>query len=147
MLQRRMRNALFLTLVVMLPLAGPNSAYALQEVTGAMAYAGDATYDQTVGHSRITFSTGEDMNFAMFLNADGLGWSSVTIGVHIFDQSGKLRHSGSTAFSGSINEFIWRMVVTVNAGTLPAGSYRWLMAVIGNNGTTFVSSYQPLVIQ
>lgn len=147
MLQRRIRSAMLLALVVMLPLAGPNPALARQEVTGAVAFAGPADFAGTMANSRTTFATSETITFGIFLHTDDLSWSSATIAVYIFDQLGKLRHGGSEVGTGPFNSGIWRLATAVNPGALPAGSYRWLMAVTGNDGTTFVSTFQPLVIQ
>lgn len=147
MLRRWMRSALPLALVVMLPLAGPNPALAGQEVVTTAAYTGNPSFADTLVNSKTTFSSDESIAFAMFLDTDGLPWSSVTIQAYIFDQLGKLRHIETTSFSSQISGELWRFGVTVSSGILPAGQYRWLVAVIGNDGTTFASTLQPLVIQ
>lgn len=147
MLQRWTRTALFLALVMMLPLLGPNPALAGQEVFGTAAYTGNPTFADTMASSKTTFSSDEGFTLAMFLSTDGLPWSSVTIQAYIFNQLGKLQRVETTSFSGTFSGGLWRLGVTVAAGTLPAGQYRWLVAVIGNDGTTFASTLQPLVIQ
>ncbi|CBE70150.1 MAG: hypothetical protein F9K13_01210 [Candidatus Methylomirabilis oxygeniifera] len=147
MLQQWVRLALLLALVVMLPLLDPNPALAGQEITAAVAYAGSPSFADTMANSRTTFASSDGISFAAFIDTDGLSWSSVTIQAYIFDQLGKLRHVETTSFSNSFSGGLWRLGVTVGAGILPTGQYRWLVAVIGNDGTTFASTLQPLVIQ
>lgn len=147
MLSRGMRGVLFLALIAtILCVVGPTPALARQEVTSAVAYTGTPSFADTMASSQTTFASSDGINFAMFLYTDGLPWSSVTIQAYIFNQLGKLQRVETNSFSGSFGG-IWRLVVSVSPGTLPAGQYRWLVAVIGSDGTTFASTLQPLVIQ
>ena len=141
----RMGGGLFLTLAIMLML-GPTTVFARQEVVTAVAYVAPASFADTMANSRTSFTTSETITFGTLIHTDDLPWTSVTIGVYIFDQLGKLRHAGSESVSGTFGG-LWRLVTTVSSGTLPAGQYRWLMAVTGSDGTTFTSTLQPLVIQ
>jgi len=143
-----MRGILFLALIAVLPcVVWPTPALARQEVTGAVAYTGTPSFADTMASSQTTFASSDGFSLAMFLVTDGLSWSSVTIQAYIFDQLGKLRRVETTSFSASFTGGIWRLGVTLSPGALPAGQYRWLMAVIGSDGTTFASTLQPLVIQ
>lgn len=147
MLSRGMRGALFLAVITaLLCVAVPTPALARQEVTGAVAYTGTPSFAATMASSQTTFSSSDGITFATFLHTDGLPWSSVTIQAYIFDQLGKLQRVETTSFSGSFGG-IWRLGVSVSPGTLPVGQYRWLVAAIGSDGTTFASTLQPLVIQ
>lgn len=146
MLSRAMKGVLYLILIVTFLCVGATPALARQEVTGAVAYTGAPSFADTMANSRTTFTSSDGITFAMFLYTDGLAWSSVTIQAYIFDQLGKLQRVETTSFSGSFGG-LWRMGVSMSAGALPAGQYRWLVAVIGNDGTAFASTLQPLVIQ
>lgn len=147
MLLRGMRGVLLLALIAtLLCVVGPTPALARQEVTSAVAYTGTPTFADTMTSSQTTFASSDGITLAMFLYTDGLPWSSVTIQAYIFDHLGKLRRVETTSFSASFGG-LWRLGVSVSPGTLPAGQYRWLVAVIGSDGTTFASTLQPLVIQ
>jgi hypothetical protein len=111
-----------------------------------VAYTGTPSFADTMASSQTTFASSDGITLAVFLSTDGLPWSSVTIQAYIFDHLGRLQRVETTSFSATFGG-LWRLGASVSPGTLPAGQYRWLVAVIGSDGTTFASTLQPLVIQ
>ncbi len=119
-----------------------------QEITAAF------TATPTVGSlgdaaeaSRATFLTSEPIEFNAILFESGLAGTTANLQLFLFDPKGRLV-AGGFFFNGvAAPADRTGFFIRLDAGTLPARRYKWLMVIFDAFGNAFVTPFQALEVQ
>jgi hypothetical protein len=97
--------------------------------------------------SRTTFSTSEAIEFDGVLFESGLAGTTASLQLYIFDPKG--RSIGGFFFVNGVLAPSDRtgFFIQVNAGSVPAGQFNWVMLISDAFGNAFVTPFQALIVQ
>lgn len=127
------------------PNAAPTS---FAEVTAAFtAPPTSGTLGDALEASRATFTTTEPVEFDAVLFETGLAGTTANLQLFVFDPRGRLAVGGFFVNGVAAPANRTGFFVRLNAGALPTGRLKWIMAIFDAFGNVFVTPFQALEIQ
>jgi hypothetical protein len=131
------------------PGAAANAApTSFQEVTASFTAAPTSgTLGDALEASRATFTTTEPIEFDAVVHESGLAGTTANLQLFVFDPKGRLAVGGFFVNGAAAPSDRTGFFIQLNAGSLPAGRFSWLMVIFDAFGNTFVSPFQALQVQ
>ena len=119
-----------------------------QEVTAAFtAPPTTGSLGEALEASRLSFSTAEAIEFNAVLFESDLAGTTANLQLYLFDSKGRLVAGGFFVSNVVAPSDRTDFFIQVDAGSLPLGQLKWVMAIFDAFGRPFVTPFQVLEVQ